>query len=115
MAKGWTKVKTVNDVERKKIDSKTENDFNVLIRNTKSLPAEKLKKNSEILYDKKIEEENKLLFAFDNKLIKSKEAIKRALRIKKQREKLEANKADINTEQKEEPDSTKEEQTESIA
>ena len=56
-----------------------------LVRNTKTLKAFELKKESEELYEKAKAEEDKLLDAFDRKVVKSKNAIKQAIRIKKER------------------------------
>ena len=89
MAKGWTKISTINDRINKYDDSKEnrdkrDNSFNLLIRNTKTLSAEKIKENSEILYIKQQFENAKLLDAFEHNLVKSKTAIKRAIRLKKE-------------------------------
>lgn len=94
MAKGWTKVKTVNDVERKKMTGKDLNDFNMLVKNTKTLTAPQLKKQSEELYERQQAEDTKLLDAYEDKRVKSKTAIKRAQYLKdkleKEKEKAEA-------------------------
>lgn len=84
MAKGWTTVGEPINKGKHKTYNKSWN-FNDLIRNTKSLSIEDLKKRSEEIYDKEIAEENKLLSAFNEKILKSKTAINKALRIKKER------------------------------
>ena len=74
MAKGWENVGnnaiTVEKVTRAERVAK-DRAFNKLIRNTKSLKAFDLKAESEALYEKKINEENKLLDAFNRKAVKS--------------------------------------------
>ena len=85
MAKGWSTIYTNKDTTPA-TTIKAERHFNNTIRNTPSLPVEKLKANSEAAYVKKIAEEDKLLDAFDNKLLKSKNAIKQAIQLKKERE-----------------------------
>ena len=89
MAKGWTKISTINDRINKYDDSKEnrdkrDNSFNLLIKNTKTLSAEKIKENSEELYLQQQLEDAKLLEAFERKAVKSKTAIKRALKLKKE-------------------------------
>lgn len=85
MAKGWSTVFTNKDTSPKNT-VKNEAHFRNTIRNTKSPTIDKLKADSEKAYEKKIEKEESLLYAFDNKLLKSKFAIKQAIRIKKERE-----------------------------
>lgn len=89
MAKGWTHFATINGPEKsdKRTVIKNEQGFNNLIRNTKTLSVVDLKKESDELYDKVVAEEDKLLAAFADKKIKSKAAIKQALKIKKARAK----------------------------
>ena len=65
--------------------------FEKAIKNTKSLSAEDLKKESDMLYAKKVATEDSLLKAFEDKKLKSNNAIKQALRIKKEREKQNKN------------------------
>lgn len=88
MAKGWENVRnnaiTVEKITKAERTAK-DRAFSKLIRNTNSLKAFDLKAESEALYEKKINEENKLLDAFNRKAVKSKEAIKQAIRIKKER------------------------------
>ena len=61
--------------------------FDNLIKNTKTLTAEEMKKHSNELYDKKVAEDAKLLAAFEAKKLKSKTAIKRAIQLKKEQDK----------------------------
>lgn len=89
MAKGWVSIETVNtrkkDYDRNEISrNKRDNSFNLLIRNTKTLSAEEIKKNSEDLYLHQQLEDAKLLEAFEKKRVKSKTAIKRAIRLKRE-------------------------------
>lgn len=89
MAKEWTSIKTVNSVPAIKESKISRNDrmrsFDNLIHNTKPLSAIDMQKQSEKFYTQTRAEEDKLLAAFEEKKVKSKEAIKRALRIKKER------------------------------
>ena len=97
MAKGWRNFATINDLstkEEKHTTFKREEKFRNGIKNIKILSIEDLKKESDELYDKKIAEEDKLLTAFTDKRIRSKEAIKQALKIKKIREKAKNNKSE---------------------
>ena len=91
MAKGWSKINTVNDI----IDNSTvreketrEQSFKLLINNTKTLSIKKLKEKSDELFKVEKAKEDSLLAAFDNKQLKSKQLIKQALRIKKERAKI---------------------------
>ena len=95
MAKGWKKIadNSISDgivtrAERVAKDKAMSN----LVRNTKTLKAFDLKKESEELYEKAKAEEDKLLDAFDRKVVKSKNAIKQAIRIKKERAEAAKNK-----------------------
>lgn len=89
----WIKIETVYDKAKTKTDRASQmkrlNDANVLIRNTKSLSAKDMKERSEKRYVEQKIEDDKLLDAFENKRVKSKTAIKRALQLKKERAKLE--------------------------
>ena len=92
MAKGWTKIETVND--NKSVESTSQKQRNLrnfanAIRNTKSLSPEDLKKRSDEHFAAKNAEDAKLLEAFDSKKLKSKNAIKRALQLKKEQAKAE--------------------------
>ena len=106
MAKGWTKVRdnaidTVKMTKAEKVIK--ERGMAKLIRNTPKLSAFDLKKEGEDLYDKKKGEEDKLLDAFDNKLVKSKNAIKQAIRIKKERTEAESKKLEAAKKVEDEP------------
>ena len=91
MAKDWITIKTVNSVDTppktKAENFKRERTYEKIMKTTKSLSVADLKKHSIELYNKKIEEEDKLLQAFEDKRLKSEKAIKQAIRIKKEREK----------------------------
>lgn len=104
MAKGWTSLITINTAPKSAETAaqrrQRDKSFSNLIRNTKSLSVEDLKKQSDELYAKQRAEEDKLLQAFAEKKVKSKTAIKQALRIKKERaaaEKRAKNSAKQNT------------------
>lgn len=104
MAKGWISLTTVNTAPKSAETAaqrrQRDRSFSNLIRNTKSLSVEDLKKQSDELYAKQRAEEDKLLQAFAEKKVKSKTAIKQALRIKKERaaaEKRAKNSAKQNT------------------
>lgn len=105
MAKGWITIETVNSI-KKNAETPAQKqrrlrNMDNLTRNIKRLSIEELKKNSEELYQKQRAEEDKLLQAFAEKRVKSKAAIKQALRIKKERaaaEKHVKNSAKQNTE-----------------
>lgn len=81
MAKGWKKLKTVNDV----IFAGGSNDkyFTKLMKTTKSKTAVDLKDESVKLFNQKKAEDAQLLSAFEEKRLKSKDLIKRAMTIKK--------------------------------
>ena len=65
-----TKVKKVGLVDKK-------------IKNIVSLPVDKLKEESDTLYEKKVAQEESLIAAYDEKKLKSKDLIKQAKNIKK--------------------------------
>ena len=85
MAKGWTHFASINEATTpdKRTVIKNEQGFSKLIKNTKKLSVLDLKKESENLFDKQVAEDDKLLDAFVNKRLKSKAAIKKALKLKK--------------------------------
>lgn len=88
MSKKWKTIR--NDASKKSTKEeriKQDRGFVNLINNTKTLSVKDLKAESKELYAAKIAEEDKLLKAFDNKKLKSGEAVRRALRIKKDRAK----------------------------
>lgn len=91
MAKGWTKVNTVNDMNKN-----TETDyqkkrrihnFENTTRNMKSLSAFDLKKIGDERLVEKIANEDQLLQAAEDNRLKSEKLIKKAEKIKKSREK----------------------------
>ena len=88
MSKKW---KTIRNDALKKLTKeervRQDRSFANLINNTKTLSVKDLKAESRELYAAKIAEEDKLLEAFDNKRLKSKSAVRQALRIKKDRTK----------------------------
>lgn len=98
MAKGWTRISTVNDTpkdtrtsaEKRNAEKKISN----VIRNTKRTTYEGLVKENLVLYNEKKSREDSLLAAYDEKRLKSKEAIKEARRLKMQKENK--NKENIN-------------------
>lgn len=115
MAKGWVKLNTVNDItynNNRGARAERDNNFNLLIKNTKTPSIKKLKEDSEKLYAQQKAEDDKLLDAFEKNILKSKTAIKRALQLKKERAKLEK-KDSKSTEQNTNTDSTAEESKES--
>ena len=102
MAKGWTVLETVNDrknpitEEQKKRNRKN---FAKAIKNAEDArlkdvdkDLERLKKEGEDLYWTRFNEEEKLLDAYKNKKVKSKEAIKRAKKLIKDRAEAEKKK-----------------------
>lgn len=88
MAKGWTKLETVFDVEKKSQENRIKEDrkWSNLIRNTKIRSFEQMKKDADQHYEEQIAYENSLLEAFNNKQLKSKNLIKQAIRLKKIKE-----------------------------
>ena len=85
MAKGWKTAFTINGSITEATTNKQEHHFNNTIRNIKSLTIEELKAESDTAYtNKKIAEEN-LLLAFEQKKLKSKTAIKRAIQLQKEK------------------------------
>jgi hypothetical protein len=91
MAKGWNTVytnSTDSKREKKTVGQKRQENikFNTLIKKTESLSIPALKKEAEDLYDAKVAEEDKLVNLFNDKKLKNKATIKKAIRIKKMRE-----------------------------
>ena len=91
MADGWKRAFTINGESEVKSNDKH---FNDTIRNTKSLSVDELKKESANAYAKKVAETESLLSALENGTLKSKTLIKRATRIKEEREKKAAAEAE---------------------
>ena len=87
MAKGWTVVSTINDAVTKttKEDKKRYNKRYNKYLTRPTLSEEDLKNEGERLFEKKVEKEDNLIFAYNNKLLKSKTAIKEARIAIKQR------------------------------
>ena len=91
MAKGWKTAFTINGDSEVKSNDKH---FNDTIRKTKSLSIDELKKESAEAYARKSAEIESLLAALEAGTLKSKTLIKRAEKIKEDREKkAEAEKA----------------------
>lgn len=87
MAKNWTTIYTNADetkVTKEEITRRMHR-FDNTIKSMKSPTYDELKRSSEIAYAVKLNEEEKLLQAFSEKKVKSKAAIKQALRIKRER------------------------------
>ena len=109
MAKGWRTIAEYGLVENKTRDRrKAIRVADTLMRTTDKLNADKLKEEGVNLFYAQKAEDDHLLDAFDNKRIKKKDAIKRALRLKKEREKSK------NAKQQNAQASIKEEPTESF-
>ena len=85
MAKGWKTVMT-NSTDFNKRKSNTLGDskkFNSLMAKTEKKNVEQLKKEGEELFTQRKAEDTHLLDAFDRKVVKDKNAIKRAIKLKK--------------------------------
>lgn len=96
MAKNWTRISTVNDIinaETAAQKQHREQAFSNAIKNVKTMDLESLKEHSDKIFSEKKAEDESLLEAFDNKKLKSKALIKRALQLKKERDKAEKKKA----------------------
>ena len=91
MAKGWTRVETVNNAsvnEETSAEKKRRiQNFEKTIRKTPKLNGEEFKKQSDKLFTKKREQEDSLVQAYYEKKLKSAKAIKEAQQILKSREK----------------------------
>ena len=81
MAKGWTRVKTVNDMPA--AGGSNDKYYTKLMKTTKSKSAVDLKNESVKLFNQKKAEDAQLLSAFEEKRLMSKDLIKRAMTIKK--------------------------------
>ena len=85
MSKEWTTIRT--NVVKSRTNNKSSANTNNILRNTKKMSnIDDLEKEGADLYNKKTTEEDNLLFAYENKILKSRSAIKRASQIKKKRE-----------------------------
>lgn len=92
MAKGWKTIYTNADttVENERVKINRNHHFNTTIKTTKTPTLDQLKREFEFAYEVKTLEENRLMQGFDDKKLKSKALIKRALRMKKEQEKTAA-------------------------
>ena len=90
MAKNWIKIDTIYSPiapeTREERQRKTKR-YNHLMATTETLSAKDLKKKSIEAYNENKEKENNLLQAYDDKKLKSENAIKQAIRLKKERAK----------------------------
>lgn len=86
MAKGWKTVATNStNFDKKKSENPLRDSkrFNSLIAKTEKKNVEQLKKEGEELFAQRKAEDAHLLDAFDRKVVKDKNAIKRAIKLKK--------------------------------
>ena len=87
MAKGWTTLTNVNTMVPKTYDIKSNDKaFKKLMTTTKSKTIKELIADGNEHYKQKLAEDDALLDAFENKRLKNKDAIKRAMALKKERE-----------------------------
>ena len=90
MPKGWMLVGTnaieYGDVETKYDKMRRQRKFENAIRKLNKRTEEQMEKDSEKAFNAKVENDSKLLQAFKDKKVKSKEAIKLARELKKQAE-----------------------------
>ena len=87
MAKGWTTISNVNTMIPKTYSEKANNKaFKKLMTTTKSKSLKELLEEGNLAYQQKIAEDDALLDAFEHKRLKDKDAIKRAMALKKERE-----------------------------
>lgn len=86
MAKGWKTVMTNStDFNKRKSENPLRDSkrFNSLMAKTEKKNVEQLKKEGEELFAQRKVEDAHLLDAFDRKVVKDKNAIKRAIKLKK--------------------------------
>lgn len=86
MAKGWKTVMTNStDFNKRKSENPLRDSkrFNSLMAKTEKKNVEQLKKEGEELFAQRKAEDAHLLDAFDRKVVKDKNAIKRAIKLKK--------------------------------
>lgn len=96
MAKNWIKIDTIYSPiapETKAERRRKTKRYNHLMATTKTLSAKDLKKESIEAYNENKEKENNLLKAYEDKKLKSENAIKQAIRLKKERAKKQQNSA----------------------
>lgn len=86
MADKWKTVFTINGDGKEKSNDQH---FNKTIRNTKTPTYDELKRESAKAFDKLKAEDASILAAYENKQLKSKTLIKRAVELKKAAEKAE--------------------------
>lgn len=100
MAKGWktiyTNADTTTETRAEKV--RKARHFDKTIRTTETPTIDQLKRINDYNYEIKVAEEEKLLRAFDEKKVKSKAAIKQAIRIKKERAAEAEKKNEVKTE-----------------
>ena len=97
MAKGWTVLKTVNDVEfTKEEKQKTNKRFSKMVKQAENeklkdieKDVERLKKEGEDLFAKRVAEEDAIVAAYNDKRLKSKALIKKAKKIIQNKKKAE--------------------------
>lgn len=88
MAKNWIKIDTIYSLQSPKTREermREARNFKRLMAKTETLSAFDLKKKSIENYNQNKEKEDSLLKAFDDKKLKSENAIKQAIRIRKER------------------------------
>ena len=92
MAKDWTTVETIYSLKNKpktKAEQRREaKTYKSLMAKTETLTVPEIKKRSAAAYNEQKAKEDNLLQAYENKKLKSENAIKQAIRIKKERAKL---------------------------
>ena len=92
MAKDWITIETIyslkNKPETKAEQRQKSKRFKSLMAKTKTLSIADKRKESIALYNEHKAKEDSLLKAFEEKKLKSEDAIKQAIRIKKERAKL---------------------------
>ena len=95
MAKGWTTIYTNTDktTENTRVQINRSHKFDNTIKATKTPTLDQLKREFDIAYEVKCLEDARLMDGFDQKKLKSKTLIKRALRMKKEQEKAAAKEA----------------------
>ena len=87
MAKGWKSFGTINALEPVGYTPReSDRAFKRLMAKTATKDVKELKEDAKLHYEQKIMADNALLDAFENNRLKSKDAIKRAMALKKERE-----------------------------
>jgi len=93
MAKGWKTIFTINGDS--KAESNSDKRFNKTIRTIKTPSYDELKKESIEAFNKVEAEDASILAAFEEKRLKSKTLIKRAIELKKAAEKADKKKKEV--------------------